>query len=114
MDSEKLSICLTGNSYFLHQDFLRLLYAKLSSGRSLLRNPNIENNEDRSSGRPADLPNRFQPEKSIRGQKGVRRWGVADISRQPAGVLNLFFFAHNITNDLPCTLLRLYGNLQNH
>ena len=76
MDSEKLSICLTGNSYFLHQDFLRLLYAKLSSGRSLLRNPNIENNEDRSSGRPADLPNRFQPEKSIRGQKGVRRWGV--------------------------------------
>ena len=76
MDSEKFSIRLTGNSYFLHQDFLRLLYAKLSSGRSLLRNPNIENNEDRSSGRPADLPNRFQPEKSIRGQKGVRRWGV--------------------------------------
>ena len=93
MDSEKLSICLTGYSYFLHQDFLRLLYAKLRSRRSLLRNPNIENNEDRSSGRPADLPNRFQPEKSIRGQKGGGDGGegVADISRQPAGVLNLFF-----------------------
>ena len=41
MDSEKLSICLTGYSYFLHQNFLRLLYAKPSSRRSLLRNPNI-------------------------------------------------------------------------
>ena len=112
--SEKLSICLTGYSYFLHQNFLRLLYAKPSSRRSLLRNPNIENNEDRSSGRLTDLPNRFQPEKSIRGQKGAKRWGVRGwrISRgSRLGSQILFFFARNITNNLPCTVLRLCANL---